>query len=66
MVRVLYPQERKESMEEAWVHELMLERMQRCEEAIARAKAGVATEEDWEVIRYECGLGKEQKNAVNR
>ena len=52
-------------MEEAWVHELMLERMQRCEEAIARAKAGVATEEDWEVIRYECGLGKEKKNAVN-
>lgn len=48
------------------MHQLMLERMQRCEEAIARAKAGQATEEDWEIIRFECGLGKQEKNhAVN-
>lgn len=52
-------------MEEAWVHELMLERMQQCEEALTRAKAGQATEADWELIRYECGLGKEKQNAVS-
>lgn len=52
-------------MDEAWVHELMLERMQQCEEALTRAKAGQATEADWELIRYECGLGKEKQNAVS-
>lgn len=52
-------------MDQEWVHQLMLERMQRCEEALARAKAGQATEEDWEIIRFECGLGKEKKNAVS-
>lgn len=48
------------------MHQLMLERMQQCEEALIRAQAGQASDEDWEVIRYECGLGKkENKNAVN-
>lgn len=46
-------------------HELMLERMQMCEDALARAKAGQATEEDWELIRFECGLGKEKEHAVS-
>lgn len=53
-------------MDEQWVHQLMQERMQLCEEAIARAKAGEATEQDWELIRYECGLGKEKQNVVSR
>ena len=26
------------------------------EEALDRAKSGVATEEDWSIIRMECGL----------
>lgn len=50
----------------ALMQQFMRERMQRCEEAIDRAQAGRATEEDWEVIRFECGLGKkEHKNAVS-
>ena len=43
------------------MHQLMLERMERCEEAIARARAGKASEEDWQIIRFECGLGKQEK-----
>lgn len=52
-------------MDQEWVHQLMLERMQRCEEAIARAKAGQATDEDWEIIRFECGLKKEKQNGIS-
>jgi hypothetical protein len=40
------------------MHQLMLERMQMLEEALERAKAGVATEDDWNIIRSECGLSK--------
>ena len=40
------------------MHQLMLERMQMLEEALERAKAGVATEDDWNIIRSECGLPK--------
>ena len=36
----------------------MLERMQMLEEALEKAKAGVATEDDWNIIRMECGLSK--------
>ena len=28
------------------------------EEALERAEAGVATEDDWSIIRIECGLSK--------
>jgi len=38
------------------MHQMMQERMQMLEEALDRAKAGVATEEDWNIIRMECGL----------
>ena len=41
---------------EAEMHQMMLERMQMLEEAYERAKAGVATEDDWDIIRGECGL----------
>jgi hypothetical protein len=40
------------------MHQLMLERMQMLEEALEKAKAGVATEDDWNIIRSECGLSK--------
>jgi hypothetical protein len=43
---------------ESEMHQLMLERMQMLEEALDRAKAGVATEDDWNIIRSECGLSK--------
>ena len=43
---------------ESEMHQLMLERMQMLEEALEKAKAGVATEDDWNIIRSECGLSK--------
>lgn len=41
---------------QAEFHQLMLERMQQLEEALCRAIAGVATTDDWAMIRFECGL----------
>jgi len=46
------------------MHQLMLERMQRLEEALERAEAGRATGADWDIIRYECGLPKKQTTTV--
>ena len=40
------------------MHQAMLERMQQLEEALERAEAGRATEDDWNIIRYECGMPK--------
>jgi len=40
------------------MHQLMLERQQMLEEALERAETGVATQGDWDIIRYECGLPK--------
>jgi hypothetical protein len=39
-------------------HQLMLERVQMLEEALRRAIAGVATQDDWETICAECGVPK--------
>jgi len=39
-------------------HQCMLERMQMLEEALRRAIAGVATQDDWEMICIECGMPK--------
>ena len=39
-------------------NQAMLERQQMLEEALERAETGVATEDDWNIIRYECGLSK--------
>jgi hypothetical protein len=44
--------------DESEMHQLMLERMQMLEEALERAEASVATEDDWNIIRSECGLSK--------
>lgn len=46
------------------LHQMMLERMQMCEEALERAEAGKATQEDWKLIRFECGL-KEKKDGLS-
>jgi hypothetical protein len=43
---------------QAEMHQMMQERMQMLEEALDRAKSGVATEDDWNTIRIECGLSK--------
>ena len=44
--------------DEGEMHQLMLERMQMLEEALQRAEAGVASGDDWNIIRSECGLPK--------
>lgn len=40
------------------LHQLMLERTQMLEDALRRAIAGVATQDDWEMICTECGVPK--------
>ena len=46
-----------------------LERMQQLEVALVKAKAGCASEDDWKVIYFECGLTPSVKykliNGVN-
>jgi hypothetical protein len=44
--------------DEGEYHQAMLERQQMLEEALERAEAGVATEADWNTIRYECGVSR--------
>jgi hypothetical protein len=41
---------------EAELQQAMQERQQMLEEALDRAETGVANEEDWRLIRAECGL----------
>ena len=41
---------------EAELEQAMQERQQMLEEALDRAETGVANEEDWQLIRHECGL----------
>jgi hypothetical protein len=43
-------------MDQGEMHQLMLERQQRLEEALERAEQGKASEEDWQIIYFECGL----------
>jgi hypothetical protein len=43
-------------MSQGEYNQVMLERMQQLEEALVRAKAGCASEDDWKVIYFECGL----------
>lgn len=47
-------------MEDFWYQQQMEEREQRLEDAYERARAGLADEEDWAVLRYELGLRKER------
>lgn len=48
------------NMNDSEAHQAMLERMQMLEEALERAEAGVATEGDWDTIRFECGMPRRQ------
>lgn len=45
-------------MSEDEYHQSQLERLQCLEEALQRAEEGRATDEDWNIIRYECGAPK--------
>jgi hypothetical protein len=40
------------------MHQMMQERMQMLEEALRKAVDGIANEEDWNLIRMECGLSR--------
>ena len=42
-------------------NQAMLERQQMLEEALIRAELGVATAEDWNIIRFECGVTSRPK-----
>jgi hypothetical protein len=42
--------------DEAEHNQAMLERMQILDEALDRAESGLATRDDWSVIRFECGM----------
>jgi hypothetical protein len=44
------------AMDQGEMHQLMLERQQRLEDALIRAEDGTAQEEDWQIIYFECGL----------
>lgn len=43
-------------MEQAEYHQMMEERQHILEAAFERVYTGFATEADWAVLRYECGL----------
>jgi hypothetical protein len=45
-------------MMDAEMHQMMLERQERLEEALTKATNGYAVKEDWEIIYAECGLKK--------
>jgi len=47
-------------------NQAMLERQQMLEEALERAETGVANEDDWNTIRFECGVSKRPKSTENR
>lgn len=46
-------------------HQAMLERMQMLEEALQRAEAGVASQDDWDTIRFECGMPRQSSFSMN-
>lgn len=43
-------------MSEGEYHQMQLERQEMLEQALCRAINHSATEDDWAIIRYECGL----------
>ncbi len=47
-----------EDMEELY-HQSELERQEMLVDALRKARAGTATEDDWTIICYECGIKKE-------
>jgi hypothetical protein len=45
-------------MREDEYYQMQLERQQMLEEALERAKQGEASEDDWSVIHFECGVSR--------
>lgn len=48
-------------MSEGEYHQMQLERQEMLEQALRRAINHSATEDDWAIIRYECGLPAQTK-----
>jgi hypothetical protein len=46
--------------QQAMWHQAELERQQMLIEALSRAVSGIATPDDWNMIRFECGLSDGQ------
>ena len=44
----------------------MLERQQQLQEALERAERGEASEEDWNVIYYECGMRRAKNEPYSK
>jgi hypothetical protein len=47
-------------------NQAMLERQQMLEEALERAETGVATEDDWNIICFSCGVTRRPKSTETR
>lgn len=50
---------------EGEANQAMLERMQMLEEALDRAEAGIASKDDWDTIRFECGMPRKSVFSMN-
>lgn len=50
---------------EGEAHQAMLERMLMLEEALERAEAGIASQDDWDTIRFECGMPRKSDFSMN-
>ena len=50
---------------EGEANQAMLERMQMLEEALDRAEAGIASKDDWDIIRFECGMPRKSGFSMN-
>jgi hypothetical protein len=46
-------------MREEEYYQLQLERQQMLEDALKRAETGTAIPEDWNIIRFECGVSSQ-------
>lgn len=62
MIRLSLHNHGKRIMDQSEFHQAMLERQQMVEEALSRAEQGTATEDDWKVIYYECGIQRRKSN----
>ena len=45
-------------------HQAMLERQQIIEQAIFNAERGIASDEDFDIIRFECGVKKQSPSSL--
>lgn len=49
-----------------WYYQLELEREQTLQEALQRAESNEATEQDWKVIYFECGMKRRNNESAGK